>query len=238
VDGVMVARGDLGVEIPLEEVPQVQKRIIEKANRAGKPVITATQMLKSMTDSPRPTRAEVTDVANAILDGTDAVMLSEESAMGRYPLESVQMLKRIADRTELTFPFRAWTRKFGEDPDLPPQEAVARAACQLAETIGVAAILTCTQSGGTTRLVAKYRPPQPILALTPCVETFRRLVLTWGVIPVLMPKARTADEMEKAALLRARQIGEVKSGQMIVLTAGLPLHVSGTTNVVKVATIP
>ncbi|MDZ4200267.1 MAG: pyruvate kinase [Kiritimatiellia bacterium] len=237
-DGLMVARGDLGVEIPIEQVPGVQKMLIEKANRAGKPVITATQMLKSMTDNPRPTRAEVTDVANAILDGSDAVMLSEETAMGRYPIESVLMMRRVATQTEKSFPYRLWTRKFGDDPDLGPQEAVARAACQIAESIGAAAIVTCTASGSTTRHVSKYRPPQPILALTPDETTYRRTALIWGAVPIHMAPARNADAMEREALRRIRRMGLVRSGDRVVLTAGLPLHVPGTTNLVKVATIP
>jgi len=165
-------------------------------------------------------------------------MLSEETASGHFPVESVRVMKRIAGRTEAAFPFRAWTRKFGDDPDLEPREAVARAACQLAETIDAAAILTCTQSGSTTRLVAKYRPYQPLLALTPCEETFLRASLIWGVIHVRIPRAQSADAMEKQALLQARNGGWVRSGQIVVLTAGLPLHLAGTTNVIKVATVP
>lgn len=236
VDGIMIARGDLGVEIPIEQVPRVQKMLIERTNRAGKPVITATQMLKSMVDNPRPTRAEATDIANAILDGSDAVMLSEETAVGSYPLQAVQVMSRIAESIEAVFPFRAWTLKFGEYPTLSPQEAVAYAACQLAETVAASAIITCTQSGSTTRLVAKYRPPQPILAMTPDESTYRRLSLVWGSVPVQMEPAQSEDEMERQAIGLALQSGHVKPGQTTVITAGLPLNVPGTTNLIRVAT--
>jgi pyruvate kinase len=165
VDGIMVARGDLGVAIPLATVPRLQKMLIEKANRAGKPVITATHMLRSMKDGPRPTRAEVTDVANAVLDGTDAVMLSEETAIGQFPVEAVTMMAAIATDAESTFPFDAWMHRF--EPGGPLPEAVARAACTLAADLEAAAIVTCTQSGGTARRVARYRPRAPILAPTP-----------------------------------------------------------------------
>jgi pyruvate kinase len=169
VDGVMVARGDLGVAVPLATVPRLQKMLIAKANRAGKPVITATQMLRSMQDSPRPTRAEVTDVANAVLDGTDAIMLSEETAIGRFPLEAVTMMAAIAADAESSFPFDAWIHRFETGGPLP--DAVARAACAMAADIDAAAIVTCTQSGRTARRVARYRPRAPILAPTPHAET-------------------------------------------------------------------
>ncbi len=222
VDGVMVARGDLGVEIPIEDVPRMQKMIIGKANRAGKPVITATQMLKSMVDSPRPTRAEVADVANAILDGSDAVMLSEETAMGRYPVQAVAMMSKVACSAEKMFPFRAWTAKFAEAEMAEPQEAVAHAACRLAEDIGAAAVITCTQSGSTTRRVAKYRPFQPILAMTPDKNTLRALALVWGAVPILMGPAADVSEMERAAVRLALERKHVKRGDRIVMTAGVP----------------
>ncbi len=236
-DGIMVARGDLGVEIPLEQVPRVQKMLIAKANRAGKPVITATQMLKSMVDNPRPTRAEATDVANAILDGTDAVMLSEETAMGSHPVEAVQIMVRIAEGTETVFPFRDWPARFGEHAGLSLQEAVAHTACHLAQEIRAAAIVTCTQSGSTTRLVSKYRPSQPILALTPDETTYRRLALVWGAVPLRMKPAEDEDAMEQQAVRIARDSGLVKPRQTMVITAGLPLHVAGTTNLVRVVTM-
>ncbi len=233
VDGIMVARGDLGVETPLEKVPLVQKMLIHKCNRAGKPVITATQMLRSMVNNPRPTRAEVTDVANAILDGTDAVMLSEETAVGKYPVEAVQMMVRIAEDAESGFPFSAWASRLepGEPVSLP--EAVSRAACALAENIRARSIITFTQSGSTARLVAKYRPRPPILAPTPLEETYRRLALIWGVIPMLSETTQTTDEMMEKAFAAARRAGLVKRGDTVVITAGVPLGIPGTTNLIK-----
>ena len=203
-DGLMVARGDLGVETPLEHVPLLQKMLIERANRAGKPVITATQMLLSMVENPRPTRAEVGDVANAILDGTDAVMLSEETAAGRYPAEAVATMRRIAEDAETAFPFEAWMRRF-EDKSLQSlPEAVAGAACELAEHIGASVIVAWTESGATARLVAKHRPRRTILALSTRPETARRLALVWGVIPLLAEKL---DEHGRDARARAPDRG-------------------------------
>ncbi len=236
VDGLMVARGDLGVEIPLEQVPRAQKMLIEKANHLGKPVITATQMLKSMVDNPRPTRAETSDVANAILDGTDAVMLSEETAEGKYPAESVRIMCKIARETEKIFPFDAWTFRFGTHPSLKVYEAVAHAATRLADTVGAGAIVTCTQSGSTTRLVSKYRPKQPILAMTPSKRTFSRLPLIWGAVPILMDSS-DLDGIESQAIRLARESGFVKNGDFLVITVGLPLNVPGTTNLIKVARV-
>lgn len=237
VDGVMVARGDLGVEIPIENVPRVQKMVIQKANRAGKPVITATQMLKSMVDSPRPTRAEVTDIANAVADGTDAVMLSEETAMGRYPVQAVQVMGRVLRAAEMDFPYRFWTGKFDQDEPIRPQMAVAQAACRLAEAIGAAAIITCTKSGSTTRMVSRYRPSQPILAMTPDEQTYRQMSLVWGATAIMMRPVWTVEAIEREALRLAVVEARVRPGQMVVLTAGLPLNVPGTTNMVKVLTV-
>jgi pyruvate kinase len=234
-DGIMVARGDLGVETPLEHVPLLQKMLIEKANRAGKPVITATQMLLSMVENPRPTRAEVGDVANAILDGTDAVMLSEETAAGRYPAEAVATMKRIAEDTESAFPFEQWMRRF-EDRSLQTlPEAVAGAACELAEHIGAAVIVAWTESGATARLVAKHRPRRPILALSTAASTARRLALVWGVIPLVADEGRDTDAMmEKAPALAVAQ-GLIRPGENVVITAGVPRGVSGSTNLIKAA---
>ncbi len=234
VDGVMVARGDLGVDIPLATVPRLQKMLIGKANRAGKPVITATHMLRSMQDSPRPTRAEVTDVANAVLDGTDAVMLSEETAIGRFPVEAVAMMTAIADDTESSFPFDTWMHRFETGHAL--SEAVARAACALAAGIDAAAIVTCTQSGGTARRVAQYRPRSPILAPTPHAETYRRLALVWGVTPLLNPSQPTTDGLIDGALGAALAAGRVQRGHTVVVTAGVPVGRSGMTNLIKVET--
>jgi pyruvate kinase len=234
-DGLMVARGDLGVETPLEHVPLLQKMLIDRANRAGKPVITATQMLLSMVDNPRPTRAEVGDVANAILDGTDAVMLSEETAAGRYPAEAVATMKRIAEDTETAFPFEQWMRRF-EDRSLQSlPEAVAGAACELAEHIGAAVIVAWTESGATARLVARHRPRRPILALSSRPETARRLALVWGVIPLSAGESASADAMLESAPALAVEAGLLKPGETAVITAGIPMGVSGSTNLIKAA---
>lgn len=235
-DGIMVARGDLGVETPVERIPRVQKLLIRRANDAGKPVITATQMLRSMVENPRPTRAEVTDVANAILDGSDAVMLSEETAMGRYPVEAVEVMSRTAESTEETFPFREWTARYDGRSDVGLQEAVAHSACELAEQIGAAAIITCTQSGSTTRFVSKFRPAPPILAVTPDAATFRRLSLIWGAAPALLGPAGSEEEMVRQAVALAVRSGVAAKGQTVVVTAGLPLHEAGTTNLIRVVT--
>jgi pyruvate kinase len=238
VDAVMIARGDLGVEISLEEVPVVQKEIIAKANRAGRPVITATQMLKSMVQNLHPTRAEVSDVANAILDGSDAVMLSEETAAGQYPLEAVQTMSRIAERAEAIFPHEAWPDRLGRFSILSSEEAVARASCQIADRIDAAAIITLTQSGATTRLVAKSRPSRPVLAMTPDKSTYRRLALVWGAVPLLVEAKDRIEEMESQALRLVREAGYVEPGRPVVITAGLPLHEPGTTNLIRIAQVP
>jgi pyruvate kinase len=235
VDGIMVARGDLGVAIPLETVPRLQKMLIGKANRAGKPVITATQMLRSMQDSPRPTRAEVTDVANAILDGTDAVMLSEETAIGRFPIEAVTMMGAIAADAESSSPFDAWLHRF--DAGGPVPEAVARAACIMAVEIDAAAILSYTRSGATARRVAKYRPRAPIVAPTPHAETYRRLALVWGVTPLLNQSQPTTDALIDGALGAALAAACVRRGNIVVITAGLSVGSPGMTNSIRVDTL-
>ena len=235
VDGIMVARGDLGVETPLEKVPMVQKMLIKKSNRLGKPVITATQMLRSMVDSPRPTRAEVTDVANAILDGTDAVMLSEETASGNYPVEAVEMMVKIAEDVESSFFSDVRLRHCLEEENttsLP--EAVSRAACHLAEDIDAKAIITFTQTGNTARLVAKYRPRQQILAPTPVAKTYRQLSLVWGVKPILTEEMKNTDDMIEKVFLAALKSRLVQIGEKVVITAGVPVGVPGTTNLIKV----
>jgi len=233
-DGIMVARGDLGVETPLEKIPQVQKALIRKSRAAAKPVITATQMLRSMVDSPRPTRAEVTDVANAILDGTDAVMLSEETAVGKYPVESASMMVRIAAEAERMPSFID-----GPFPDAPGPipgslpGAVARAASSLAADVGAAAIITCTHSGSAARFVSRCRPDVPILALTPSERTRRELALCWGVLPILGENRAGTDDMIAAALRSALKTGLVKKGQTVVVTAGVPTGQPGQLNLIK-----
>jgi pyruvate kinase len=232
-DGIMVARGDLGVETPLEEVPLVQKELIKRANSLAKPVITATQMLRSMVESPRPTRAEASDVANAIFDGTDAVMLSEETATGRYPVEAVKFMAMIARATERSFPHRTFLTpdpyQGGEIAD-----SMSHAACQLAEDLGVAAIITPTRTGRTARLVSRYRPRYPILAFSPQSATVRRLILSWGVHPILVPEFTNVDEIVGKGITAALQRGWVAKGQRVVVTAGTPVDLPGTTNLITV----
>jgi pyruvate kinase len=234
-DGIMVARGDLGVETPLEHVPLLQKMLIEKANRAGKPVITATQMLLSMVENPRPTRAEVGDVANAILDGTDALMLSEETASGCYPAEAVATMRRIAEDTESAFPFEQWMRRFEDRALQSLPEAVAGAASELAEHIGAAVIVAWTESGATARLVAKHRPRRPILALSTAPATARRLALVWGVIPLVAEEGKDTDAMMEKAPVLAVASGLARPGDKVVITAGIPMGVPGSTNLIKAA---
>ncbi|MEN3002128.1 MAG: pyruvate kinase [Armatimonadota bacterium] len=238
-DGVMVARGDLGVQVDLAEVPALQKRIIRLCNARAKPVITATQMLESMIREGRPTRAEATDVANAVLDGSDALMLSGETAVGAYPVQAVRWMARIAEHAEEEL-LRA------KRLDCPPggtsayhstTEAVARAACLVAEMVGAKAILTPTTSGGTPRWVSHFRPAQPILALTDNERLWRRLALLWGVAPLRIPRVSNTDEMTTQALIAARQTRLVHRGDRVVLTAGVPVNVPGNTNMIQVLTI-
>jgi pyruvate kinase len=236
--GVMVARGDLGVEIPLEKVPRAQKMIIARTNEAGKPVITATQMLRSMVDNPRPTRAEVTDVANAILDGTDAIMLSEETTVGHHPVEAVRVMIRIATETEAQFDHAAWLARFPDDKKMSFEAAVAKTAVEMARDIGAAAIITCTKSGSTTVKVARYRPQQTLLALTPDKRTALRMALVFGAVPVVVPGFVNAEDLESQALKSVTEGGFATPGQAIVITAGLPFDVEGTTNLIKISRIP
>jgi len=235
--GIMVARGDLGVEIPLEQVPRAQKMIITKTNAAAKPVITATQMLRSMVDNPRPTRAEVTDVANAILDGTDAIMLSEETAMGRFPVKAVEVMTRVAAATEPDFDYVGWTLKFKAKKVVSFEAAVALAAVEMANDIGAAAIITCTKSGSTTRLVARHRPWQTLLALTPETKTALEMALVFGAEPLLTDAIESGDVLEEMAIQAAVEGGYVKKGDAVVITAGLPFQVEGTTNLIKIARV-
>ncbi len=232
-DGIMVARGDLGVETPFEKVPLVQKSLIHKANRAGIPVITATQMLRSMVENPRPTRAEAADVANAILDGTDAVMLSEETAVGKYPVEAVSVMVRIAQDVEAHQTGRVPISWLDIESEMKTPEAVSYAAANLAKSLGASAIITFTQSGSTARLVAKYRPPQKILAPTPREDTYRRLALVHGVIPLLCTPMEDTDAMIQGVFQLVQKSGLVKTGDKVVVTAGIPMGVEGSTNLIK-----
>lgn len=233
-DGVMVARGDLGVEIPVEEVPLVQKMIIEKCNKAGKPVITATQMLESMLTNPRPTRAEASDVANAILDGSDAIMLSGETASGQYPVEAVQTMARLAVRIEESLPYDRMLLAKGIGQEKTTTEAISHASVQVAHGLGAAAILTSTHTGNAARMVSKYRPKSAIIAITPRENTLRRSLLYWGVYPILAPDANSTDEMAANAIKSALAADAVKEGDLVVITAGVPWGTSGTTNMIRV----
>jgi pyruvate kinase len=230
-DGIMVARGDLGVEIPLERVPAIQKELVSKANAAGKPVIIATQMLRSMVDAPRPTRAEATDVANAVLDGTDALMLSEETASGSHPVASVAYMRRIAESAEATY---AYKKSFSMITDIHVSESVAHAACTLADHLNAAAIIASTQSGFTAAQLSRFRPKSRIIALSPDEATVRRLCLYWGCRSRHVPRAEDLDDMLDTAVETARAAGYVRPGDRLVITAGHPLWQPGTTNMIKV----
>lgn len=233
-DGIMVARGDLGVEIPAEEVPIVQKTIIQKCNKAGKPVITATQMLESMVSNPRPTRAEASDIANAILDGTDVIMLSGETASGQYPVEAVETMSRIAIRTEEALKYTDILLGKGILSQRTTTEAISHATVQVAHELSASAIVTATESGYTARMVSKYRPRAAIVAVTPHEKTVRRMQIMWGVQPVLGQSSYNTDEMVNNAINGAMSTGIVKDGDLVVITAGVPLGTTGTTNMIRV----
>ncbi|HHX73334.1 MAG TPA: pyruvate kinase [Firmicutes bacterium] len=235
-DGVMVARGDLGVEVPAEDVPLLQKQMIRKCNEAGKPVITATQMLESMIRNPRPTRAEASDVANAIFDGTDAVMLSGETAVGKYPVEAVRTMARIAERTETALEYEKMLEIFNPPEERSVTDAIAYATCHVAQELNAAAVITATQSGFTARIISKYKPKARIIAVTPRQNVARRLALSWGVYPLLSRPTATTDEMFAAAVESALASGYIQNGDLVVITAGVPVGISGTTNVLRVHT--
>ncbi|MDD5127935.1 MAG: pyruvate kinase [Dehalococcoidales bacterium] len=237
-DGIMVARGDLGVDIPLEKVPLVQKEIIRKCNQAGKPVITATQMLESMVQSARPTRAEVTDVANAILDGTDATMLSAETSIGKYPLVAVKTMAKIAEATEPRLPYEQLMNERGDKwIEQETDELISYSACYTAYRLGATAIVAFTHSGSTARRVSKYRPPVPILAITSSDGVCGRLLMHWGVSPARIPSVTSVDELFSTGAGLARELGLAKPGDLIVITGGVPIGVAGGTNLLKVAKI-
>ncbi|WP_322822896.1 pyruvate kinase [Chloroflexus sp.] len=238
-DGIMVARGDLGVEMPPERVPIVQKQIIAAANQALLPVITATQMLESMIHNPRPTRAEASDVANAIIDGTDAVMLSGETAAGAYPIEAVQMMALIADAVEASYTGgqHSTTPRWSIAPAQSTPLAIAAAACTIANSLPVRFIVVLTQSGASARLVSHYRPDVPILAFCPSEETARRTSLYWGVTPVVIEARDRLDELEQQIVRMMRETGMVRKGDLIVLSGGHPVYRYGPTNFLKVITI-
>ena len=232
-DGIMIARGDMGVEIPIEEVPIIQKMIIKKAYHAGKVVVTATQMLDSMMSHPRPTRAEATDVANAIYDGTSAIMLSGETAAGDYPVEAVETMVRIALRTEadINYISRLRARKTNEKPSIT--DAISHTACLMAGDLNATSIVTVTKSGRTARMISKYRPQSPIIGGCMSDKVCRQLNLSWGVIPLKVEEKQDADELFDHALERSKEAGLIQEGDTVVLTAGVPLGIAGTTNLLK-----
>lgn len=238
-DGLMVARGDLGTELPLEDVPIIQRTLIRAANRHGKPVITATEMLESMIRNSRPTRAEATDVAHAILDGTDAVMLSGETAIGRYPVQAVEVMSRVARRIEATLEYEGphtleKREDYAREKSITIGDAVSHGTCQIAADLKVRAIITATQSGSTARMVSKYRPNTAILATTPNPEVARELSIIWGVTSMVVPGAKTTDETLDQSIQAALASGLVKKGDLVVVTAGVRTGIPGTTNLLQV----
>ena len=235
-DGIMVARGDLGVEIPTEEIPIVQKMMIKKCNELGKPVITATQMLDSMMRNPRPTRAEVTDVANAIYDGTDAIMLSGETAAGKYPVEAVKTMANIAKRTEETLKYNELL-KDRKIEEATVTNAISYATCTTSADLNAKAIISFTTNGHTARMVSKFRPQCPIIATTEDEGVMRRLALVWGVYPVKTNHVENTDDLFNTSITAAKERHYLENGDLVVITAGVPSGISGTTNLIKVHTI-
>ncbi len=233
-DGIMVARGDMGVEIPFEQIPAIQKAIIEKGYLAGKQVITATQMLESMITNPRPTRAEITDVANAIYDGTSAIMLSGETAAGKHPVEAVSTMALIAETTEKDINYISRLSKRPISMVKNRTNAISHAAVTTAHDIGAKAVITVTKSGSTARNLSKFRPSCMIIGCTPSETVLRQMSMSWGVYPVLMDEKESTDELFDCAVKAAEAAGYISKGDVVVLTAGIPLGVAGTTNMLKV----
>lgn len=233
-DAIMVARGDLGIELPIHEVPAIQKKIISLCNRAGKPVIIATQMLDSMMSSSRPTRAEVTDIANAILDGADATMLSGETAAGAYPVESVQMMHKVACSAEKLLDHDAILQRLGRNACSNVTEGIGEAAVSLAKDLGADAIITCTYSGTTARLVSKFRPKCQVIAAASNVPTARRLTMSWGIYPICVEKAEDTDSLIANALIASKAEKLIKKGDTVVIIAGVPVGAAGNTSLVRV----
>lgn len=236
-DGIMVARGDMGVEIPMEEVPVIQKEMIKKTISQGKLVITATQMLESMIHNPRPTRAEVTDVANAIYDGTTAIMLSGESAAGAYPREAVETMARIAERTEQDIDYAGRMHRIHEEADIDITKAISHACCTTAADLHAKAIITVTMSGFTAGMISRYRPECMIIGCTMSPRVWRQMNLFWGVAPVRMEEQETTNALFDEAVQAAKDAGLVGKGDTVVLTAGVPLGVSGNTNMIRVVEV-
>ena len=233
-DGIMVARGDLGVEIPAEKVPTLQKMLIQKCNIAGKPVITATQMLESMCANPRPTRAETSDVANAILDGTDAIMLSGETANGLYPIEAVTTMSRVATYTEGHYPFHHQTQHYAAPTTT---ESIGKGVVKIAEDLHAAAIIASTEKGSTAQMISKFRPSCPIIAVSPHKDIIRTLQLNWGVQAILGEPAKNSDEVVHTAIQSALTHHLINVGDLVVLTAGVPVGQSGSTNMIRVQVV-
>jgi len=236
-DGIMVARGDMGVELDIVEVPRLQKLLIRQTLAAGKTVITATQMLDSMIGNPRPTRAEVTDVAGAVYEGTSALMLSGETAVGKYPLESVAMMARIAAYTEQDIDYQQRFNSLPPDTHVSVEGAVAHAACLAAHSEGARAILAVTKSGATARMVSRYRPAVPVIACSPDDKTCSQLAMAWGVSPILTSEEKSTDVLFDQVLRRVQEEGLIRPGDAVVLVAGVPLGEIGTTNTLKVQII-
>ena len=234
-DAVMVARGDLGVEIDFSELPSIQKSIIDRSYSFGKPIVTATQMLDSMINNPRPTRAEISDVANAIYDGTSAIMLSGETAAGAYPVEALKTMSLIAERTEADAHYQSHRlSRMKINGTTSVSDATAHAACLTAQDVNASAIVTVSESGNTARLLSKYRPEQPIIAFVMRPQVQRQLSLSWGITPLLMPLAHSTDELIEVSTTLAEKYGYIHNGELAVVTAGVPVGVSGTTNMVKI----
>lgn len=233
-NGIMVARGDMGVEIDMQDLPVIQKQLIRKTYLAGKCVITATQMLDSMIRNPRPTRAETTDVANAIYDGTSAIMLSGETAIGKYPIETVKTMALIAERTENDIDYVKRLEKADFDSSMDVTNAIGHATCTTAHDLGASAIIALTVSGGTARQLSKFRPLCPIIAPTISARARRQLSLSWGVYPVDSEEITNSDELFEHAVTKAQETGIVKNGDLVVITGGIPVGVAGTTNIMKV----
>lgn len=236
-DGIMVARGDLGVEVPTEEIPLIQKTLIRKCNQVGKAVITATQMLDSMIRNPRPTRAEVTDVANAIIDGSSAVMLSGETAAGKYPFEAVKTMYNICINTENSLDYKEILKLRSVANDITTTNAISKATVNTAQDLGAKAIITATSSGYTSRAISKFRPKAPIIAVTTKASVVRKLALEWGVYSILAPSCVSTDEVLDNSIHASMEAGFVNEGDLVVITAGIPVGLSGTTNLIKVHTI-
>lgn len=236
-DGIMVARGDMGVEIPFEQIPAIQKSLIQKGYNAGKQVITATQMLESMITNPRPTRAEITDVANAIYDGTSAIMLSGETAAGAYPVEAVKTMALIAKTTEHNIDYKKRFSRRENVKNYNIANAISHATVTTAHDLDAKAIITVTKTGKTARLISKYRPLSPILSCTTSEKVCRQMNLSWGVTPLIIEEKDNTDALFEAAMLAAKEHGYIQKNDLVVITAGVPLGISGTTNLMKVDTV-